>query len=170
MRSWKLILVVGLAMVSAFGCGGRDAADEDIADTPPMVVEDTTPIDTAPVDTTPAEPLPDPLALRDIYFEYDKAEIMGDARSTLDDNVRQLENHPDARITIEGHCDERGTAEYNLALGQRRAHNTMQYMVRKGVEAGRVSIISYGEERPVDPRHTEDAWTKNRRAHFVVQG
>lgn len=169
MRSWKLLLTVGLAMVTAFGCG-RDAAEEDITDTPPMVVEDTAPVDTTPVDTTPAEPMPDPLALNDIHFEFDKAEIMGEARATLDDNVRQLKDHPDARVTIEGHCDERGTVEYNLALGQRRAHNTMQYMVRKGIGANRVSIISYGEERPVDPRHSEDAWSKNRRAHFVVQG
>jgi len=110
-----------------------------------------------------------PLSLDDIYFDYDASDIRYDARSVLDGNADQLQSHASTRVLIEGHCDERGTPEYNLALGQRRASTTMQYLVRKGVDAKRLTIVSYGEERPLDPGHDEEAWEKNRRAHFVPQ-
>jgi peptidoglycan-associated lipoprotein len=111
-------------------------------------------------------PVPD---LRDIYFDFDKYEIRAGDAKMLDANAAWLKSNPDHLVLIEGHCDERGTNEYNLALGERRAKSTMNYLVAQGVQANRITIISYGEERPVCTEHTEECWAKNRRAHFLVK-
>ncbi|HPI92806.1 MAG TPA: peptidoglycan-associated lipoprotein Pal [Deltaproteobacteria bacterium] len=104
----------------------------------------------------------------DIYFEYDSFDLTAQAKKVLADKASFLNAHPAIKVTIEGHCDERGTAEYNLALGERRAKAAQEYLVFLGVGAQRLSTISYGEEKPVDPGNNEAAWAKNRRAHFVV--
>lgn len=105
-------------------------------------------------------------ANEDIYFPYDSAALTPEAQEILRKKAQWLQQHPGARVIIEGHCDERGTNEYNLALGEARAQSTKNYLVDLGVAADRVDTISYGEERPLDPRATEEAWAKNRRAHF----
>jgi len=106
--------------------------------------------------------------LKDIYFDFDKYDIRpGDAK-TLDSNATWLKGN-NSLVLIEGHCDERGTNEYNLALGERRAKATMNYLVSQGVQAGRITIISYGEERPICTEHNEACWAKNRRAHFLTK-
>jgi peptidoglycan-associated lipoprotein len=86
----------------------------------------------------------------------------------LKENAALLHKYPKVKIQIEGHCDERGTNEYNLALGERRANSTRNYLISLGISPDRISTISYGEERPLDPGHNEEAWAKNRRAHFVI--
>lgn len=107
--------------------------------------------------------------LKDIYFDFDKYVIRpGDAKM-LDANAAWLKSNASMLVLIEGHCDERGTNEYNLALGERRAKATMNYLISQGVAQSRVSIISYGEERPVCTEHNEACWAKNRRAHFLVK-
>ncbi|MBI5749265.1 MAG: peptidoglycan-associated lipoprotein Pal [Nitrospinae bacterium] len=106
--------------------------------------------------------------LEDIHFDFDKSDIKTDTRETLQKNADWLQKNPDIKIQIEGHCDERGTAEYNLALGERRAMSTKKYLISLGISADRIYTISYGEELPIDPNHSEDAWAKNRRAHFLV--
>ena len=106
--------------------------------------------------------------LDDIHFDFDKSDIRTDAREILQKNADWLQNNPDIKIQIEGHCDERGTAEYNLALGERRAMSTKKYLISLGISADRIYTISYGEELPIDPNHSEDSWAKNRRAHFLV--
>lgn len=103
----------------------------------------------------------------DIYFQYDSAALTPEAQEILRQKAAWLQENPTARVTIEGHCDERGTNEYNLALGEARAQSTKNYLADLGVSASRIGTISYGEERPLDPRSTEEAWAKNRRAHFV---
>jgi peptidoglycan-associated lipoprotein len=103
-----------------------------------------------------------------IHFAFDSYELSSEARSTLKDKAETLEMHPDWKVVIEGHCDERGTDEYNLALGERRARAAYEFLVLLGIDADRLSIISYGEEKPVDPDHTEAAWAKNRRDEFRV--
>jgi len=104
----------------------------------------------------------------DIHFDFDRYDIRpGDAK-TLDGNARWLRSNNDL-VLIEGHCDERGTPEYNLALGDRRAHSAMNYLVAQGVRANRITIISYGKERPLCTEHDEACWSKNRRAHFLVK-
>jgi peptidoglycan-associated lipoprotein len=106
--------------------------------------------------------------LKDIHFDFDKYEIrLGDAE-ILKETSALLIKYPMMKFQIEGHCDERGTAEYNLALGERRAHSAKSYLTSLGIEASRIVTISYGEERPLDPKQDEEAWAKNRRAHFAI--
>jgi peptidoglycan-associated lipoprotein len=106
--------------------------------------------------------------LKDIHFDFDRYDIRPGDAEVLKENGSLLEKFPNVKIQIEGHCDERGTEEYNLALGERRANSARNYFVTLGISPDRISTISYGEERPLDPGHNEDAWSKNRRAHFVV--
>ena len=110
-----------------------------------------------------------PSAFEDIHFDFDKSFIREDAKPTLREVAEYLKANPMASILIEGHCDERGTAEYNIALGERRAASTKSYLVSLGVKPGSLSTVSFGEEKPLDPGHSEEAWAKNRRAHFVRQ-
>ena len=109
------------------------------------------------------------VALKDIHFDFDKYDIRPDAARVLDANVDWMKSNPDATILVEGHCDERGTNDYNLALGDRRARATMNYLVARGVAASRIRTISYGEERPLCAAHTEACWARNRRAHFLAR-
>lgn len=106
--------------------------------------------------------------LKDIHFDFDKYEIRQNDEEILRENAAFLKKNPKMKVQIEGHCDEKGTSEYNLALGERRANAAKRYLVALGVNSNRLSTISYGEERPADPGHTEEAWAKNRRAHLVV--
>lgn len=106
--------------------------------------------------------------LKSISFDFDRYDIRPGDMEILKENAALLRNHPRVKVQIEGHCDERGTAEYNLALGERRANSTKNYLVSLGISADRLSTISYGEERPLDPRQNEEAWAKNRRAQFVI--
>jgi peptidoglycan-associated lipoprotein len=106
--------------------------------------------------------------LKPIFFDFDKYDIRPSDAEILKGNAAFLKKYPSVKIQIEGHCDERGTNEYNLALGERRASNTKKYLNSLGIAADRVSIISYGEEKPADPSHTEGAWSKNRRAYTVI--
>jgi peptidoglycan-associated lipoprotein len=106
--------------------------------------------------------------LKDIYFDFDQYDLTGDARRILTENAKVLVAHPTLIIQIEGHCDERGSNEYNLALGERRAVSVKLYLIKLGVQGSRLSTISYGEELPVDTGHMEEAWAKNRRCHFVI--
>lgn len=103
-----------------------------------------------------------------IYFDYDKYNIRPDAVPVLEANAGWLKKFRTAKILIEGHCDERGTEEYNLALGEKRAKSTMDYLVSLGISADRIRIISYGKSQPLDPGHDETAWAKNRRAQFLI--
>jgi len=106
--------------------------------------------------------------LKDIYFDFDKYDVRPEDALILKENADLLKKYPNVKIQIEGHCDERGTSEYNLALGERRANSTKNYLVSLGISPERISIISYGEEKPLDPNHGEEAWAKNRRAHTII--
>ncbi len=103
-----------------------------------------------------------------IQFDFDKSKIMTGDVAVLDQKVAILTANPDIKIRVAGHCDERGSAEYNIALGNRRAATAKQYLVKHGIDAGRIATISYGEERPLDPGHDEAAWAKNRRDEFEI--
>lgn len=106
--------------------------------------------------------------LKRIHFDFDKYDIRLEDTESLKQNAAVLKRFPSVKIQIEGHCDERGTGEYNLALGERRAHSAKEYLVSLGVDENRISTISYGKEKPLDPGHNEEAWAKNRRDEFVV--
>ena len=118
----------------------------------------------------PAQPNLDelfPKEVRDAYFDYNKADIRADAREALSKTADFLKNYPQIKATIEGHCDERGSTEYNLGLGDRRAGAVKQYLVSLGISADRLSTVSYGKEKPFCMEHTEACWQQNRRGHFV---
>ncbi len=110
------------------------------------------------------------VSISDINFDFDSSNIRPDAREILKSNADIFLKKGSSKIAVEGYCDERGTAEYNMALGERRAQETKKYLVNLGVKSTQIKTISYGEERPLDPGSNEDAWAKNRRAHFVVNG
>ena len=129
----------------------------------------------APVTFTCAPPPPPALEnpidagyIQDIFFDFDKSEIRPDSREKLDKAAAWMKAHPETEFLLEGHCDERGTREYNLALGDRRANATRDYLASLGVDASKLKTISYGKERPFVEGHDESAWSKNRRTHFVV--
>lgn len=105
----------------------------------------------------------------DIHFDFDKYNLLPMAQQILQKKAEWLWNNPDVTVIIEGHCDERGTNEYNLALGDRRAESARTYLINLGITGSRLTTISYGEERPVDSGHNEVAWAKNRRAHFTIE-
>src|SRR4051812_21032617 len=108
--------------------------------------------------------------IRDAFFDYAEATLSSDAQAALTTSASWLKSNPKYNLLVEGHCDERGTEQYNLALGDKRAQQAKDYLVASGVDASRIRTVSYGEERPFDPGHDEGAWKQNRRAHFVLVG
>jgi peptidoglycan-associated lipoprotein len=107
--------------------------------------------------------------VKDVFFDFDKYDIKPESAKVLDANAAWLKANPGQLVLIEGHCDERGTVEYNLALGERRAKAAMNYLVAQGVQASRFTVISYGKERPFCTERTEACWAQNRRDHFLVK-
>jgi peptidoglycan-associated lipoprotein len=136
-----------------------------------MAPSPAAPATAAPAPGTPPRPseFSENSNLKDVFFDFDKYDIRADDAKTLDSNAGWLKSNANNLVLIEGHCDERGTNEYNLALGERRAKATMNYLVSQGIQANRITIISYGKERPVCNEKSEGCWQKNRRAHFLVK-
>jgi peptidoglycan-associated lipoprotein len=179
---WTQTLGLVAVAVLLAGCGPK--RPPAVATTSPSSSSRTTSGGTQPVDEGPdVRPLDNegmldssmlsdasgeggPLA--DIHFGLDEADLSAEAKSTLDQHAQWILAHPTVKVRVEGHCDERGTVEYNLALGDRRARAAEDYLVSRGVPPGRLSIVSYGKERPLDPGRDEAAWARNRRDHFNV--
>ena len=188
--TWTILLALLALVVLTAACGGKDQDADTVPEPPtreeaepappveePPVQEVTEPFPAEPVDTgdaEDAEPTIDELnrqgVLATVFFAFDSSELTDAARGTLRENSAWLKNNSQYRVVIEGHCDERGTIEYNLALGDRRAGAVRDYLSSLGVSASRMRVVSYGEERPADPGHGESAWAKNRRAAFVIEG
>jgi peptidoglycan-associated lipoprotein len=136
---------------------------------PPVVIPPDQPVVASdPLTRAPIEDINKDSPLKPVYFALDSDVLDDLARKAMADNAEILKKYPTWVVTIEGHCDERGTAEYNLALGDRRAIAAKNYMVTLGVPAERLRTVSYGNEFPFDPGHEESAWSKNRRAHFML--
>lgn len=165
LRVGALVLALGVGLVLA-GCGSRQKTKPG----PTPDVSRTEP--TRPPDTGGGVPDRDTegvklYELSDIHFDFDKYDLRAGDREVLTGHGKWLTDNGSVKVLIEGHCDERGTVEYNLALGEKRARTARDFLVNYGISADRVDIISYGKERPLDPRHTEDAWATNRRCHFA---
>lgn len=127
------------------------------------------PVEIKPADTQPVKAVAEVSPFETVYFDFDKSDLRADTRATLSKNAEiMMKTKATAKVRIEGHCDERGSAEYNLALGERRANSVQQYLITLGVQAERLSVVSYGKEKPAVPGSGEEAWAKNRRAEFVV--
>lgn len=165
------VLFAGLLLVA--GCGGS-APEPEVDPTPEEPVAEAPPEEPEPPVRDETPKFVDPnieyaSTLRPIHFDFNKYAIRPDARPTLEGIARLLNNNRDWKVLIEGHCDERGTNEYNLGLGEQRALATKRYLASLGVAEGRFQTISYGEERPVALGHNEEAWAKNRRSEFRVE-
>jgi peptidoglycan-associated lipoprotein len=196
-RRWQFLLIFPVLVLALFlvGCPKKPAttsAAAPPAPTPapaapapsPGAMAPSAPVPSAPAQAAPAQAAPaqaapaSPLApseyasiaaLQDINFDFDKYDIRpGDAK-ILEEGAGWMKANPNHLILIEGHADERGTNEYNLALGERRAKSTMNHLVSQGIQAGRITMISYGEERQLCTEKNEGCWSKNRRAHFLVK-
>jgi peptidoglycan-associated lipoprotein len=165
-RIGLLLLGMALLMVYVSGCGKKP--QPTTTEKPPVTDTRTEPQDTSGR-ITPGEVTEEttPSGFQKIYFDFDRYYIRDDAKQALEQNARVLKSNSGMRILIEGHCDERGTVEYNLALGERRAAAARQYLMDLGVEGNRISTVSYGKERPVAFGHDETSWQQNRRAEFV---
>ncbi|OGF24145.1 MAG: peptidoglycan-associated lipoprotein [Candidatus Eisenbacteria bacterium RBG_19FT_COMBO_70_11] len=170
----RFVAVVVLTTLAGFavGCAKRaQVAPPELPPTPPVVTPEVTP--PPPPPPPPPAPTVAPTItssdFRPAFFDFDKSNLRPDAQAALDADAKLLRDNADIKVTIEGHCDERGTTEYNLALGERRAQAARDYLVAAGISASRIEIVSYGEERPFDPGHNEGAWTQNRRAQVVVR-
>lgn len=139
---------------------------------PPRPVSEPVPVPPMPAEDAIGSKSLDDLnrdsPLRPMYFELDSSDVSPAGQQVLQANAAVLKKYPAMQITIEGHCDERGTAEYNLALGERRALAAKNYLVSLGIAADKVKTVSYGKEFPFDAGHDDAAWSKNRRAHFVI--
>jgi len=181
--TWMVIFVLLTFGMTIFtGCADKKSVVK--SDTPQMQETAPTPI---PQDTAKKDSLAEASKIKDsaveqsslmgatakspvsdINFDFDSSAIGPDAREILNVNADFLSKNRVSAIVVEGHCDERGTAEYNMALGQRRAQETKKYLVNLGINESKITTISYGDERPLDTGNNEEAWAKNRRAHFVV--
>lgn len=164
-----LLVIPGLMLTAScakkVACGPAwtpaEEAEAPVVEEAPAAVEPAKPPEVAVVeDEFPGE---------DIFFEYDKSILLPDAQEDLRAKAEWLMKNPDVSAIVEGHCDERGTNEYNIALGERRAQSAKSFLVDLGVEASRLTPISYGEEKPLVPESNEEAWAKNRRVHFVIE-
>jgi peptidoglycan-associated lipoprotein len=164
-----LVLVLAALMVLP-ACSKKEAppVEEEIAPAEEVPPPPPPPVDEEQTEVIEEEDL-EPLVLADVFFDYDKYSIKGEFKSVLENNAELLMSRDDAVLVIEGHCDERGTAEYNLALGEKRAKAVMDFYIAYGVSPDRLSMISYGEERPFKYGSSEAAWAMNRRAHMVIK-
>ena len=190
-RKWMIWMAVPVLVTFLTGCPKKKPAtppadlpvETEVVETPPPA---TTQEVVQPPTTTPEDETEDPLLsadlqvvndeLRrrgfspDVYFEYDEISLSDETRDRLARNAELLKSQPTFQVTIEGHADERGTNEYNLALGDRRANAVRDYLGSLGVDGGRLRIITYGEERPVCTDSSESCWSQNRRAHMIITG
>jgi peptidoglycan-associated lipoprotein len=167
----SLILTTGLLLIYS-GCQKKTTKIPDQAPPPmeqpqPPEEEPQQEEEMAEKPEEPAEPAI-PLEFEKVYFEFDKYSLQPAQRDNLSQNARVLKAYPDVKLLIEGHCDERGTIEYNLALGEKRASTVKEYLVNYGISPDRLSTISYGEQRPANPGKSEKAYALNRRAEFTV--
>lgn len=182
-KSWGLRTISSIGLLFSIvlllsGCPKRaDLAGTEVMPTSPTtqseeMVKPSTPIQEPPATGAPSAQQPATAGkespLKDIFFDFDKSTIRDDVKSSLNEDLQWLNTNPTAQMVIEGHCDERGTAEYNLALGERRAKAARDYLAAAGIDARRLKTLSFGKERPFVTGHDESAWKWNRRAHFVV--
>lgn len=169
----KNILLALVVALFVSGCAKPKAADDMAAVSKPpsetaISTPQPTPAQPPSADVQPVQTAAAPAALDQVYFAYDQSMLSDQAREILAANAAILQTVPDVKVSVEGHCDDRGSDEYNLALGERRAQTVRSYLVSLGISPERLLTISYGEERPSVAGNTEMAWAKNRRAEFKM--
>lgn len=165
-------LMLAFALIVITGCGGGKKAMKTTEMPAPQVTSTEPVAQPKPMEKAASESAKKELgvlSLENVYFDYDKYNLTPSALDILARHAQALKQYREIPVVIEGHCDERGTIEYNLALGEKRANAVKDYLVSLGIERSRLSTISYGKERPVDTRSNETAWARNRRAEFVIK-
>ncbi|MFC1551071.1 peptidoglycan-associated lipoprotein Pal [Candidatus Latescibacterota bacterium] len=169
-----MVFALGLAVsiVGLTGCSSKKKTTEPVVkkETPAQPQRPSAPAVVPRAPERTEESVPRDLAFETIYFDFDKSDLRSDQRATLSRNAQLMSKYNSIRIRVEGHCDERGTEEYNIALGQRRADAVVNYLTNYGISSSRIRSISYGEMRPADSGNTESAWAKNRRAEISITG
>ncbi len=164
MKKHVLYGVLVFALMATAGCSSsNNAASNEAANQQPVTTEQPALKTGYGFDQWQQGPL------GDVFYEFDSSDLSVEAQQQLKDNASWLESNPQKGTTIEGHCDSRGTSEYNIALGERRSASAKEYLVRLGIASSRLETVSYGEERPFASGENDEAWAKNRRAHFVVK-
>lgn len=171
LKSWPrwLALVVATSALAACG-GGGSTRDEPVLD--PVTTEPSLSTGLGQQETFTGDPLDDPSSLlsqRVVFFEFNSSQVTDEGRQVIEAHSNYLVTNPDARVTLEGHADERGTREYNLALGEQRADSVQQIMALIGVEVAQLELVSYGEERPLVEGHDDVSWSQNRRVEFIYR-
>jgi peptidoglycan-associated lipoprotein len=164
MKSARILIALLLSLTLLNGCFFKKKQADDSG----AYYGTDTPLEEFPLDSFYEPVGSDALILRNILFDYNSYDIKPEERSTLLGIADWMRENKTAHLLIEGHCDERGSNEYNLALGEQRALSARQFLVDQGIDAYRLQTISYGEERPIDPGHDEGAWRQNRRCHFLI--
>ena len=183
-KSFKFVLLVLLVSgLILAGCPSRKVVQPEVVQRPTVTPKETT---QKAAEVKPEEKITEPRFAKietkeeaskyteerglfeDIHFDFDKYDIRPDAKPILQNVASWLLKNTSAKILVEGHCDERGTNEYNLALGDRRAKAARDYLIALGIASNRIEMLSYGEEKPLCKESTEECWTKNRRGHFVI--
>jgi peptidoglycan-associated lipoprotein len=169
MRYRSRLLLLAALVVLVPGCSGKkDAKNAVDVDPSPVTVSAVDSGATGKGSSHPWEQAEEDGALAHVFFDFDRAELKPEARTELAQNAEYLKKHPELRILVEGHCDEFGTNEYNLTLGELRAQNTKKYLVSLGIPAERIETVSYGKEKPLCPGRGQACWAQNRRAHFLI--
>lgn len=165
---FRSFVIVTISSLFIFGCKGRDKTSADTANSLGGGGDISTPVESTPMNFSSEGSDSGKIAgLSTVFFEYDKATLSQSARDVLKANAEWMKKNAGVKIQIEGHCDNRGSIEYNLALGERRANTVRTYLTSIGVAASRLSVISYGEEKPMVSGDSDASWNKNRRANFV---
>jgi peptidoglycan-associated lipoprotein len=166
-----MIFALGLAvsLVGLTGCSSKKKTTEPVKqETKTQTQRPSAPAVVPKAPERTEESVPRDLAFTTIYFDFDKSDLKSDQRAALSKNAQLLSRYKSVKIRVEGHCDERGTEEYNIALGQRRADAVVNYLTNYGISSSRIRSISYGEMRPSDSGHSDGAWAKNRRAEISI--
>ncbi|MBK7140906.1 MAG: peptidoglycan-associated lipoprotein Pal [bacterium] len=166
MKRISLVLMILAAAFMLFGCPPKPKPTN--TETPPVQPPTEQPKEDIKPPVVDDKPMISESQFQTVYFDFDKYNLRSDGKSALDANAGLLKQFPDVIVRIEGHCDERGTVEYNLSLGEKRARACMEYLNGLGIAANRVSVISYGEERPAVSGSDESAWSQNRRCEFKI--
>ncbi|MFN8791728.1 MAG: peptidoglycan-associated lipoprotein Pal [Bdellovibrionales bacterium] len=165
----RKLFIISATALFIFGCKGRDKSTTDSANAGGAgAMTETAPVDSTPMNFDAQGSDSGNIAgLATVYFDFDKSNLSEESRNTLKSNAEWMKKNKNVRVQIEGHTDSRGSIEYNLALGERRANAVVSYMKSLGIPANRMSVISYGEEKPIMSGENENAWAKNRRGNFV---
>lgn len=168
MRKANILLVALLALAVLASCCPRVYEKPVVVEEPPPVVEEPPPPPPPPPEVKEEKVEKKEMVLKPIYFDFNKYNLTSETRDILDWNAQQLKANPGSIIRIEGNCDERGSTDYNMILGERRAAAAKDYLIELGITEDRISIVSNGKEKPKYPGETEDAYAKNRRVDFVI--